>query len=61
MKKWLLKKALRYVRDNGYFCMKSLLRIEDTAVADARGYLTGYPQFGRFDPYDNVTIFTEVG
>jgi hypothetical protein len=38
-------------------CPKGLV-YETTERSDIRGYITGYPQFGRFTPLAEIEIYT---
>jgi hypothetical protein len=56
------KLLVKYLRWRGWVVIRNDVLIhEDRCVADARGYITGYPQFGRVsDPFDRVDIFTAI-
>ena len=53
---------VKYLEWRGWFVVQpDIMTHEDSATADARGYLTLYPQFGRVgEPFDEVDIFTVV-
>jgi len=56
------KLLVKYLEWRGWFIVKpDVMNYEDRCTADARGYLTVYPQFGRVGkPYDEVDIFTVI-
>ena len=52
--KWLAK-----ILANRGWVLTDRLSFEDTVRADARGFIEGYPQFGRVAPFAVVNIYVE--
>ena len=56
------KILIKYLRWRGWFIVQpDTMSHEDSCTADARGYLTGYPQFGRVaQAFDEVDVFVVI-